>query len=207
MSYNYEEVYKYPTCICLNVTDSCNLACKYCFVQQKPHFMTIDLAKQTIDWLINNLIKRNELPNVDKLEKVDVTFFGGEPTLLYDDIIVPLVQYAEEKYLNKVQFSITTNGTLLNKNRIDFLSNHNIIPLLSIDGAKETQDFNRPQRNGKGSFDLVEANIDYLLDKFPNTTFRATLYQPTVKNLYKNYLYATKKGFKNIFICPNAREK
>ena len=207
MSYNYEEVYKYPTCICLNVTDSCNLACKYCFVQQKPHFMTIDLAKQTIDWLINNLIKRNELPNVDKLEKVDVTFFGGEPTLLYDDIIVPLVQYAEEKYPNKVQFSITTNGTLLNKNRIDFLSNHNIIPLLSIDGAKETQDFNRPQRNGEGSFDLVEANIDYLLDKFPNTTFRATLYQPTVKNLYENYLYATKKGFKNIFICPNAREK
>ena len=49
MSYIYEEAYKYPTCICLNVTDSCNLACKYCFVQQKPHFMTIDLAKQTID--------------------------------------------------------------------------------------------------------------------------------------------------------------
>ena len=126
--------------------------------------------------------------------------------LLYDEIIVPLVLYAEEKYPNLVHFGITTNGTLLNKERIDFLKNHNFSILLSIDGDKETQNFNRPQRNGEGSFDLVEKNIDYLLQNFPMTTFRATLYQPTIKYLYNNYLYAIEKGFKNIFICPNARE-
>ena len=206
MSYIYEETYKYPTCICLNVTDSCNLACKYCFVQQKPHFMTIDLAKQTIDWLVNNLKNKNSLLVDKKLDKADLNFFGGEPMLLYDDIIVPLVLYTEEKYPNLVHFGITTNGTLLNKERIDFLKEHNFSILLSIDGDKETQNFNRPQRNGEGSFDLVEKNIDYLLQNFPTTTFRATIYQPTVKYLYENYLYAISKGFRNIFLCPNARE-
>lgn len=200
MSYIYEELYRHPTCICLNLTDSCNLACKYCFVQQKPHFMTLDIAKKAVDWVIDNMKYRTE-------EKADITFFGGEPMLMYNDIIIPIVDYIENKYLNKINLSITTNGTLLNKEKIDFLYNHNIYPLLSIDGDKETQNFNRPQRNGEGSFDLIENNIDYLLKKFPMITFRSTLYQPTVKNTYNNYKYAEKKGFKNIFLCPNAREE
>ena len=44
----------------------------------------------------------------------------------------------EEKYPNEIDLGITTNGTLLNKEKIDFLYNHKINPLLSIDGAKET---------------------------------------------------------------------
>ena len=200
MEFEYKEIYKYPIDICLNITDSCNLACKYCFVQQKPHFMTLDMAKKATDWLISNLEKRKELGKKD--EQVNINFFGGEPTLLYEEIIVPLVLYGEEKYPNQIRFGITTNGTLLNKERIDFFTKHKIYLLLSIDGAKETQDFNRPQRNGEGSFDLVEKNISYLLENKPNTTFRATLYQPTVKNLFENYRYAQRKGFKYIFfIC------
>lgn len=205
MEFKYEEIYKYPINICLNVTDSCNLACKYCFVQQKPHFMTLDLAKKTIDWLIDNLNERNKLGKQDK--QISVNFFGGEPTLLYDDIIVPLVLYTEENYPNKVHFGITTNGTLLNRERIDFLTEHKVHILLSIDGNKITQNFNRPQRNGEGSFELIEKNIPYLLKKQPDVVFRATLYQPTVKYLYENYKYAEKMGFKNIFFCPNAREE
>lgn len=206
MEFEYKEIYKYPTCVCLNITDSCNLACKYCFVQQKPHFMTIDLAKQAIDWLIDNLKYKQLLFNDKKNNKVDLNFFGGEPMLLYEEIIVPLVLYAEEKYPSLVHFGITTNGTLLNTERIDFFKKHNFSILLSIDGDKETQNFNRPQKNGNGSFELIEKNIDYLLQNFPMTTFRATLYQPTIKYLYNNYLYAIEKGFRNIFICPNARE-
>lgn len=207
MEFKYQEVYKYPTCVCLNITDSCNLACRYCFVQQKPHFMTIELAKQAVDWVVNNLQIKNKIPNKSKQEFVSINFFGGEPMLLYDEIIVPLVLYTEEKYKDLVHFGITTNGTLLNKERIDFFKEHNFTLLLSIDGMKETQDFNRPQRNGEGSFNLVEKNIPYLLEKFPYTTFRATLYQPTVKYLYDNYRYARSMGFKNIFLCPNSREK
>ena len=30
MAYEYLEWFKYPTCACLNLTDSCNLACRYC---------------------------------------------------------------------------------------------------------------------------------------------------------------------------------
>ena len=43
MSFEYKEKYKYPTKICLNLTDNCNLACRYCFVEQHPHYMTYDI--------------------------------------------------------------------------------------------------------------------------------------------------------------------
>ena len=33
---NYLDKYKYLTNICLNLTNNCNLQCKYCFVCQKP---------------------------------------------------------------------------------------------------------------------------------------------------------------------------
>ena len=53
--------YSLPTCICLNLTDDCNLACKYCFVQQKPHYMTFEVAKDAVEFIMNNHKKKSEL--------------------------------------------------------------------------------------------------------------------------------------------------
>lgn len=206
MGFEYIEQFKYPTCVCLNITDNCNLACKYCFVQQKPHYMTQEIAFKAIDFVVANLLKKRELEPRDQLNGADVTFFGGEPTLLWDEIIVPTVLYAEEKYPNLVHFNITTNGTLLSTERIEFLQQHYIPVLLSMDGAKEVQDFNRPCRDGSSSFDKIIPIIPNLLQAFPNTTFRATIYQYSCDKIYETYKFAENMGFKNIFICPNARE-
>lgn len=206
MSFEYQEQYKYLTSACLNLTDACNLACRYCFVEQHPHFMTIDIAKDAVDFLVNNLRIKKE-KNYQAQDQVHITFFGGEPMLLWDEIIVPLVEYAYKTYPNEINFSMTTNGTLLNKERIDFLADNKIPILLSIDGAKKTQDYNRPCQNSKlSSFDMVYQSIPYILEKFPNTTFRATIDQHSVENTFENYLFAHYMGFKNIFIMPNGRE-
>ena len=39
--FEYKEVYKYLSNIMLCVTDACNLACRYCFVEQHPNYMTL----------------------------------------------------------------------------------------------------------------------------------------------------------------------
>ena len=206
MAYEYLEWFKYPTCGCFNLTDACPLACRYCFVHQSPHYMDLETAKDSLEFFIENLKKKTALKPSEKEEKVSITFFGGEPTLLWDEVIVPLVNYANQKYPNMVKFGITTNGILLNEERIKWLREKEIFPLLSIDGAKETQDYNRPLQNGGSSFDLLSKNIPIILKYFPNTTFRATLYEPTISHLYENYLFAIKQGFRNIFLCPNARD-
>lgn len=109
------------TSVCLNVTDACNFNCRYCFVNHQPNDMPFQIADDTCKWLLNHT------------EKPEVFFFGGEPTLRWDDIIVPLV----EKYPD-INYSITTNGFVLNKEKIDFLSKYNFSIMLSMDGNELT---------------------------------------------------------------------
>lgn len=204
-NFKYKEEYAWLSNICLNVTDACNLKCKYCFVEQHPHFMSLDTAKSAVDFIVRNAEKKEQKFN--KKYTPSLTFFGGEPTLLWDEIIVPLTNYIKENDFN-ISLSITTNGTLLNKERINFLKENDIHILLSIDGNKETQDFNRPCHNeAQSSFDLVEKNISYILEAFPNTVFRSTIYAPTAHKTFENYMYAIEKGFKNIYMTPNDREE
>ena len=56
--------------------------------------MSLETGKDAIDYIMSNHKKKEDLgiPNV--------SFFGGEPSLLFDSLIIPLVLYAEEKYPN-----------------------------------------------------------------------------------------------------------
>jgi len=57
-------------------------------------------------------------------EKIRFYFFGGEPMLCYNSIIIPIIDYIENKYPNSFRYGMTTNGILLNKEVIDFMKKH-----------------------------------------------------------------------------------
>jgi uncharacterized protein len=63
--------------------------------------------------------------------------------LEFENLIKPIVKWVEEEKID-ISFGMTTNGTLLDEEKIKWLSEHNIGFLLSIDGNKESQDYNRP---------------------------------------------------------------
>ena len=99
--------------------------------------MTYDIAKKSVDFIISNYQKKQELFPHEEHPKPNLTFFGGEPTLLWDEIIVPLTQYIKTSQL-PISLNMTTNGSLLNKERISFLKDNNIHLLLSMDGDEYT---------------------------------------------------------------------
>lgn len=200
--FEYKEEYKYLSNIMLCVTDACNLACRYCFVEQHPHYMSLQTAKDIVDWTWNNYLKKKELLLNKKISNCTVNFFGGEPMLMYDSIIVPLIEYTKEKEY-KIKWGITTNGTLINEEKIKFLHDNKVGLLLSIDGFKPTQDYNRPCQNHESSFDKILPNIPILLKYYPNLTFRSTIYEDTVEHCFENYLFAEKMGFKSYFCIPD----
>lgn len=214
-NFKYKEEYQYPRSAMLNLTDNCNLACRYCFVEQHPHDMPLQVAKDTIDYLYKNIqyLKEKNLlqdvihPDENGSIRYHINFFGGEPLLRYNQVIVPLIEYIEKTYPDTFEFGITTNVTLLDKEKVDFFVKHKVGILTSIDGAEETQCYNRPCRNGDNSFKLVEQNIKYYLEKYPTGCFRSTGYAPTIQYLFKNYLYAESLGFKNYAIVLNERDE
>lgn len=191
--------------IMLNVTDACNLECRYCFVSQHPHFMSLEVAKDTVDFF-NDIISKsdkNESNQKRNERRFNINFFGGEPTLCWDSIIVPLINYTEEKDYN-IHFGMTSNCTLLDDEKIKFMKEHKMSLLFSIDGDKQTQDYNRPCHNHNiSSFDMLEPNLDKIIKSFPDTTFRSTLIPETCQNMMSNILFAYSKGFRHYFACPD----
>ena len=205
----YEKFMKgrYHVACCLNVTNQCNLRCTYCFTEHNPRNMSLQTAKDAIMYLCK------QMDNADNKRGLTVNFFGGEPMLRFEEVIKPLVEWAEDLGLTSpkaynIRFGMTTNGTLLNEERIKWIKEHNLGMLLSIDGDKETQDSNRPCLNkDQSSFELIEKNLPLLLEHYPNLTFRSTVTPASAGKLFENYIFARNYGFNSYFVIPNVYEK
>ena len=52
-SYSYKRHSK-PTSMLLSLTNRCNLACDYCFVNQNEIDMTYEIAEKSVEWALNN---------------------------------------------------------------------------------------------------------------------------------------------------------
>jgi radical SAM protein with 4Fe4S-binding SPASM domain len=177
------------------LTNQCNLKCPYCFVNQNVEKMPFNIALDATKFLIRNSKDIGYTPNI--------TFFGGEPLLEWDSVIVPLTKYIREEYKEPFNLSITSNCILMTEEKLNFMKENNIGLLFSIDGDQETQDINRPFHSGKGSFDMLIDKIPMILKYYPNMTFRATIHRPTAHLTFDNMKFAIQQGYNNMFFIPN----
>ena len=177
------------------LTNQCNLKCPYCFVNQNVEKMPFNIALDAAKFLIRNSKDIGYTPNI--------TFFGGEPLLEWDSVIVPLTKYIREEYKEPFNLSITSNCILMTEEKLNFMKENNIGLLFSIDGDQETQDINRPFHSGKSSFDMLIDKIPMILKYYPNMTFRATIHKPTAHLTFDNMKFAIQQGYNNMFFIPN----
>jgi uncharacterized protein len=118
--------------------------------------MNEEVARQSVDLLF---------AQSKKGQKLQLTFFGGE-TLLNFKVIQPTVAYARKRAAEEgqfIDFSLTTNATLLTPAIVQWLAENNIGVTVSIDGPKEDQDGMRVYKTGMGSYDVVAPRIKELL--------------------------------------------
>lgn len=149
--------------MCLNMTHDCNLRCEYCFASQGTYngekaFLSFETGKKAFDYLVKNSGNRRNL---------EVDFFGGEPLMNFD-VIKELVDYGrslEKEYNKHFRFTITTNGVLLDEEKMDYINENMDNVVLSIDGRKETNDRMRKTINKKGSYDLIVDNYKKFISK------------------------------------------
>jgi uncharacterized protein len=97
-----------------------------------------------------------------------VTFFGGEP-LMELDLLKETVSYAEAQYGRRIQFRMSTNGTLLDPSALAFLKDHDIHFVLSLDGDEQQHDANRQFSSGRGSFGSIIRRLPDVLKANPYT--------------------------------------
>ncbi len=150
----------------LQVTQQCNLRCAYCsysgiYKSNRVHSnkrMTFETAKRAIDFFLAHSTDTGD---------VTIGFYGGEPLLEFE-LIKDCIQYARSKVEGKkLRFNMTTNGTLLKGNILDYIVENDISVSISLDGSKEEHDANRRFVNGKGSFDTIIENIKAIRKNYP----------------------------------------
>lgn len=149
------------TDIALIVTRRCNFGCVYCYeAKEQVHDngeMTEKTAYRAVDWLIENS---------GDSKKLSLTFFGGEPLLRFD-LLKKITAYADRRGMEHSKsfgFFFSTNGSLLSRKVVDFASCHRIGVQVSMDGPPDIQNAARPFANGRGSYDIVAANIQKALE-------------------------------------------
>lgn len=152
------------TTLVLNVNTGCNLSCTYCYKEDlttpaEGDRMATETAQRAVDLLLDQTVAG---------KTSNLVFFGGEP-LSNMDLIRDTVTYAEGQAVQRgvaLDFSLTTNGTLLSDAVIDFLDAHRFGITISMDGPKALHDRNRKTIGGKGTYDLVAAKARRLLSRY-----------------------------------------
>ncbi|MFP5378717.1 MAG: quinohemoprotein amine dehydrogenase maturation protein, partial [Vicinamibacteria bacterium] len=192
----------------VNVTNQCNLACTYCYEYgedkivdtangKQSKFMSAETARASVDFMLRE---------AGDSSTAHMTFFGGE-TLLNFPVLKQTVAYARERAAavgKDVDFSLTTNATLLKPEIIDFLADERIGVTISIDGPEELQNRFRVFHSGVGSYDVVAPKIKALLARHTTRPIgaRVTLTKQTL-DVRRIFTHLTEEmGFWEVGFAP-----
>jgi uncharacterized protein len=182
--------------ITFEVTDACNLKCKYCtygefyedYDRRGNAMLPIEKAIQLLDYFADFW---NSERNKSEMQQVHISFYGGEP-LMNMPFIETIVDYVENKLHcphRYFTFSMPTNGILLDK-CMDFLTSHRFNLLISLDGDA-SHDAHRVDHKGNESFERVACNIELLRNNYPDyfekhVNFNAVLHNKnSVESIYR----------------------
>jgi uncharacterized protein len=192
----------------VNVTNQCNLACTYCYEYgadkivdtengKQPKFMTPETARASVDFALR---ESGSNPSAH------ITFFGGE-TLMNFPVLKSTIAYARERAAalgKEIDFSLTTNATLLRPDVIEFLADNRVGVTISIDGPDDLQNKFRVFKNGGGSYEIAAPKIKALLARHRSRPIgaRVTLTRQTL-DVMRIYRHLTDDlGFWEVGFAP-----
>jgi len=150
------------------------------------------------------LFKLVDLVFTSKASNIRLKFFGGEPLLEFG-LIKEATKYAsklERLTKKKVSYLITTNGLLLNKEKLKYLSRFKTEIMVSLDGTQETcSKFRDSHFKNKNLYNNVIYNLIQLKNSKINHFINIIVDPDNIHNLYKDIEHLVNLGIKRLQIC------
>lgn len=187
--------------MCLHVAHDCNIRCAYCFASQGDFegdrsLMSLETGKKALAFLCTHSGRRKNL---------EVDFFGGEPLMNFQ-VVKDLVSFGrtlEKEYNKRFRFTLTTNGVLLDDEKMDFINRemHNVV--LSLDGRPKVNDKMRYTISGGGTYDIILPKFQQMVDKRKGQSYyvRGTFTRFNT-DFAKDVLHMADQGFEQISVEP-----
>ena len=150
-------------------TTECNLGCSYCIYggQYKQHEK---LSQVSMSWnTLKNTMKFLHAHS-RKSPEIRLDFFGGEPLIAFK-LIKRGVEYLKSIITpdgQKVAVTISSNGTIITHEILDFLILNNVYLQFSLDSTKTGHDrYRKIKGNKQGSFERIIKNLQKIYDRSP----------------------------------------
>lgn len=148
----------------INPTMDCNFKCWYCY---ESHIAGSKMESETLRRVL--LMISDIIDSQDGLESFDLSFFGGEPLLQYNKIVRPILDHCRYKCRHSgVHLSVgfTSNAYIINDSIIAHLTENDEPKSfqITLDGNRERHDKTRFAVRGKGSYNIILANVKRLID-------------------------------------------
>ncbi len=147
-------------------TLGCNFVCDYCFQgQDKPKgFMTADVQEAAIGHL------ERQAPSLKRLQ---ITWYGGEPTLAANSIIEPLsVRMMEICRKHGIGYDafMVTNGFLYDSDMAARLLKKRVTTVqVTLDGPADYHDSRRRLASGGPTYERIAGNLAKIIASVPVT--------------------------------------
>lgn len=148
--------------ITINPTLACNMSCWYCYESHKNMPAMSADVKQSVLLLIDKLLADN------KLKKLNLSFFGGEPLLYFDKVVVDIINHAKmqcKAFDAKLSIHFTTNAYLLTDNVLKHLEGLDVSFQITIDGGKQVHDSVRKAKGGEPTYARIVEHIHQTLSR------------------------------------------
>jgi SynChlorMet cassette radical SAM/SPASM protein ScmE len=157
-----------PRSVDIDITNRCNLRCKYCYHFSGPGDVAEDLT--TAEWL-------HFFEELNRCAVMNVTLAGGEPFFRND-----LQELIEGIVANRMRFNILSNGTIITDDMAAFL-----FSTKRCDGVQVSIDGSRPETHdacrGKGNFRKAMDGIECLQRHGILVQIRVTVHRHNVSDL------------------------
>jgi sulfatase maturation enzyme AslB (radical SAM superfamily) len=171
------------------LTEECNYSCSYCYQTRAAKTIDISTVERALDFFFPYLS-----------EKCLIAFTGGEPLLEFAQIrhAVEYTKHKNKTFNRKIRFNITTNGSLIDDDILEFLNQNEFSVWLSFDG--DAQDISRKKQSHKQIVTVMEKllespNIDFVT----NSVFTPE----TVGHLSKSIRFLMELGVPDIHLALN----
>jgi serine-type anaerobic sulfatase-maturating enzyme len=140
---------------------TCNLDCAYCFFLSKEMLYPgarFRMADEMLEEYVRQLIEAHRAP------RVTIAWQGGEPTLMGVDFFRRATEYVERFRPQgmAVEYTIQTNGTLIDDELAAFFAEQGYLVGISIDGPPAMHDSYRVDRGGAPTFERVRHGLERL---------------------------------------------
>jgi len=179
-------------CAVIILSQLCNLSCTYCYAQEarSKTVLSRDTIKSTIDSIV-----------AKKPQKAEFVFIGGgEPFVTWKALKWAIDYIYETKHKEtNISITITTNATLLDEEKIDFIKQHDIHLGISFDILPKIQNLQRIFPSSKlDSFEVVDAAIRKIEEAKIPYSFRSTISKLNV-NLMPEMVRFVHVNYKSIY--------